>query len=183
MGIHLEFLDHIKALSLPRGFCVAELGDQRIAPNPTERRLAQDWYREIGCGTYLSIDGNGRGTMTWDLNRPLPDTIGTYDLVTDFGTGEHVFDQAQVWRTLHNLCTMGGFIVWDRPTQGYPSHGYYCTDPCLFDDLAAANHYRVRLRETRKMPRGLLSRGIWQRVTAAPFVVPQQGRYQASLKI
>lgn len=185
MGIHPEMLTAMCDLPLPKGFRVAELGDQRIGPDGKGyRRLAMDWYLEHGCSAYVSIDGNSGGTMIWDLNRPLPSTMmAGFDLVTDFGTGEHIFNQAQVWQTLHELCVVGGYIIYDRPIAGYPAHGYYCVDPCLLDEVAEVNHYRVVLRGTRKTTRGTLMRGIWQRVLGGPFVVPQQGRYRASLTI
>ena len=186
MGILAEPLSAMKALKLPKGFRVAELGDQWVTC-VKPHRLARDWYQALGCGDYVSIDGNGRGSLLWDLNEPLDlqhlPLRGSCDLVTDFGTGEHVFDQAQVWRTLHDLCRVGGYIAWDRPVKGYPTHCYYCLDRCLFDDLEAANGYRVIWRQRRKTSRGILERGIWQRMTADPFKVPQQGRYQSSLKI
>jgi hypothetical protein len=186
VGILAEPLRAIVGLGLKPGFRVAELGDQWVTC-VTPHRLARDWYQQLGCGDYVSIDGNGRGTHLWDLNCPLPmgilSYVGRFDLVTDFGTGEHIFDQAQVWRTIHDLCTVGGYLAWDRPVKGYATHGYYCLDRCLFDDLEAANGYRVVERSRRKTSRGILERGIWQRVTAEPFKVPQQGRYQSSLKI
>jgi hypothetical protein len=186
MGILAEPLADLRALKLPHGFRVAELGDQWVTATKPHR-LAATWYREeLHCGTYVSIDGNGRGTHRWDLNRPLPMgilSLGRFDLVTDFGTGEHIFDQAQVWRTLHDLCVVGGYIAFDRPAQGYPTHGYYCIDPCLLKDLVRVNQYRVVTSGVRKTSRGVLRRGIWQKLSADPFVIPQQGRYLPSLKI
>lgn len=181
MGIQKVTAASVKRLPLPKGFSVCELGDQGMCGEPT-KRLARDWYLEMGCGRYVSIDGNGRGTFTWDLNQPVPLTE-TFDLVTDFGTGEHIFDQAQVWRTLHALTKIGGFIAFDRPAQGYQKHCFYLTNECLFTDIAAANHYAVVWLERQTMPRGELIGGAFQRRTNEPFRVPQQGRYVAELVI
>lgn len=184
MGILKEPADFVKALSLPRGFSVCELGDQMMSggkvPTP-----AQAFYRGLGCEKYVAVDGNGRGNVTADLNLPLADrNLGIFDLVTDFGTGEHIFDQAQVWRTLHDLCKPGGYIVFDRPSQGYSEHCFYLVTVGLIEDIAAANRYVVHRLETSPTPRGVLVRGVLSTpAVKQPFRVPQQGRYQSILKL
>lgn len=193
MGILPGAADLVRRLALPAGFSVCELGDQWMSGLKAPQ-LAADWYRSLGCGTYASIDGNGRASFTHDLNTPLPFVLnGTavvkkwrerFDLVTDFGTSEHIFDQAQVWRTIHDLTKPGGYIVFDRPNEGYPGHCYYRVDRCLLEDVAAANHYAVLTLETCRTPRGVLIRGVFRRPTTdAAFVIPQQGRYQKTLVI
>lgn len=185
MAILPDVAARIAALPLPPGFSVCELGDQGMAGEPT-RRLAKDWYAERGCGRYVSIDGNGKGTVTADLNRlmPIAMSVDQFDLVTDFGTGEHIFDQAQVWRTVHALTKPGGFIAFDRPAQGYQKHCFYLTNECLFRDLADVNAYEVVWLDRASKERGELIRGIYRRPTPAmPFCVPQQGKYKPSLVI
>lgn len=182
MGILKEPADFVKALKLPLGFSVCELGDQWMScTNPPS--LAEPFYRALGCGRYVSIDGNGRGTVTADLNWPLSSrALGTFDLVTDFGTGEHIFDQAQVWRTMHELVRPGGYLVFDRPLAGYGEHCFYVTNECLYRDVASANRYEVLTFEKKQTPRGWLARGVFRRPTVvAAFRVPQQGRYRESL--
>jgi hypothetical protein len=184
MGILKEPAAFVASLPLPAGFSVCELGDQKMsggkAPTPAEA-----FYRGLGCGSYLAIDANGRGDVTADLNLPLTGRrLGQFDLVTDFGTGEHIFDQAQVWRTLHELCRPGGYIVFDRPSQGYEVHCFYLVTAGLIEDIAAANRYELLRLETTETPRGVLVRGILRTpLQARPFCVPQQGRYQASLRL
>lgn len=182
MGIQREPAAFIAALHLAPGFSVCELGDQGMCGEPT-KRLAKDWYAELGCGRYVSIDGNGRATHLADLNLPIA-PLEPFDLVTDFGTGEHIFDQAQVWRTLHDLTKPGGLIAFDRPASGYDTHCFYVTHECLYQDLAVANHYTVLWLDRAITKRGDLIRGCFRRpLTVAPFRVPQQGRYQFSLVI
>src|SRR5688572_4391522 len=60
--------------------------------------LAKLLYRMVfDCETYRAIDLNGTD-IAWqhDLNAPLP-VAETFDVVTNFGTSEHVFDQAQLF--------------------------------------------------------------------------------------
>lgn len=183
MGIQKEPAAFIASLGLPKGFSVCELGNQGLCGLPV-KRPAQEWYAELGCGRYVSIDGNGRGTMTADLNWPLVLKPRQFDLVTDFGTGEHIFDQAQIWRTLHQLVKPGGLIAFDRPTQGYAKHCFYLTNECLFRDIAEANGYEVLWLEKRTMPRGELIGGVFRRPkTDVAFTVPQQGKYRSILVI
>lgn len=180
MGILEEPLQFVRELSLPSEFSVCELGDQWVTHG--ERRLARDVYVEMGCGHYESVDGNGRGTVTADLNRPLTAMLGQFDLVTDFGTGEHVFNQWQVWKTVHLLTKKGGYIAFDRPTQGYVGHCYYLIDECLIRDVAATNDYDLLRLEFRDTLRGRLVRGVMRRTSKNKFRTPQQGRYQKLLR-
>lgn len=178
MGILREPADFVRDLKLPPKFSVCELGDQYITHGT--HRLARDFYRELGCKRYDSIDGNGRGTITWDLNKKWIDPR-RYDLVTDFGTGEHIFNQAQVWRTLHVLTKRHGFIVFDRPCAGYPEHCYHLVQRCLLEDLAHANDYKVLRLEHGTTLRGELLRGVFVKRYDNSFHIPQQGRYRKIL--
>lgn len=182
MGILKDAAAMVEVLRLPSGFSVCELGDQMMSggkvPTPAEA-----FYRSLGCAKYVAIDGNGRGTVTADLNLPLPSDLGTFDLVTDFGTGEHVFDQAQVWRTIHQLSKPGGYVVIDRPSQGYGEHCFYLITEGLIRDVAYANEYAVQRLELVKTPRGSLVRAVLRRPAEdRPFRVPQQSRYHESLQ-
>lgn len=183
MGILAEPLALLRGLELPPHFAVCELGDQYVTCTAKPHRLAREFYRTLGCRRYESIDGNGRGTLTFDLNSTWKGKVGEFDLVTDFGTGEHIFNQAQVWRTLHLLAKPTGYLVFDRPTVGYPGHGFYLCDEGLFRDVAAANHYRIRHLSRRPTTRGELVCGVFQKTGDRPFVNPQQRRYQGALKI
>jgi hypothetical protein len=66
-----------------------------------------------------------------------------FDVVINHGTAEHIFNIAQVFRTMHDACADGGLMVHDAPFTGWIDHGFYCLQPTLFYDLAAANCYEV----------------------------------------
>jgi len=185
MGILAEPAQFVRDLKLKRGFSVCELGDQWVT-HGTPHRLASEFYKELGAGRYESIDGNGRGTFTYDLNIKW-DTKDRrwkpFDLVTDFGTGEHVFNQAQVWRTMHVLTKPKGYMVFDRPAAGYPGHCFYLIQRTLLEDLAEANQYTIERLEEADTVRGKLLRGVFHKRYSTRFQIPQQGRYQKSLQI
>lgn len=180
MGLQRDVAAVIAGLPLPKYFSVCELGDQGLSWEAKGTK-AKDWYVERGCGRYVSIDGNGEGTLTADLN--LPVKLEPFDLVTDLGTGEHIFDQAQVWRTIHALTKPGGYIAFDRPAQGHEKHCFYLTNECVFRDVAEANDYVITWLDRTTRTRGQLIRGIFQKTTNAPFRVPQQGKYKPCLVI
>lgn len=179
MAIWKRMADDVAKLPLPKGFHVIELGAQELAYG--ERVPAVKLYQELGCGRYESIDGNGQGTILHDLNLPLRG-IGTFDLVTDWGTGEHVFNQLQVWQTMHSLTKVGGFMGVIRPEQGYPGHCFYRTDECVFRDVAAANGYRIVKLERIGAKRGDNIFVLYHKTIAGDFKIPQQGRYEQDLR-
>lgn len=169
------------------GFTVLEFGDQYVTWQ-TPHYLARELYARHGCGLYHAVDGNGRGTVTFDLNRKASELarllkVKGFDLVTDFGTGEHIFDQGQFWRTAHGMIKVGGFFIFDRPSQGYEAHCFWRTDFSTYQDIAAANSYDVIALERHEGRHGgELVRGIFRRTLGGKFRVPQQGRYRKALR-
>lgn len=192
MGIGADSQAMLRELcqKLPPGFSVCELGDQLIATKRInkpgrlwDRGPAEPFYRKLGCGEYVTIDGNGKATVLADLNLPLPDKLGPFDLVTNFGTTEHVFDQAQCWRTIHELTKAGGYIAFEQPSQGYEDHGLYNLHPGLIKDIAYANGYTFEHFETPDTPRGKLIRAVMRKPDDREFATPQQGKYRKKLKV
>ncbi len=106
-----------------------------------------DYMKAIGYGKYTCIDVNDRyGALQMDLNYVLSEKYGfrdEFDLVTNNGTGEHVFDQASVFRNVHALARVNGLMVHVLPFHNYTNHGFYNFQPVLFHDLAEANHYKI----------------------------------------
>lgn len=101
------------------------------------------------CGLkYSAIDiFEGAGTIIFDLNRQEPgaEMRNKYDLVTNFGTTEHVVNQYLSLKTIHEITRPGGLIYHQLPLSGYYTHGYFCYTPLLFSELAQANQYDVVL--------------------------------------
>jgi hypothetical protein len=98
---------------------------------------------------YLALDIlDAERTRLFDLNidEPGPDLRGRFDLVTNFGTTEHVLDQRRSLGTIHSLARPGGLIYHDLPMNGYLHHGYFCYTPLLFRDLGKSNQYETVLQ-------------------------------------
>ena len=70
---------------------------------------------------YQGFDWNGEdGCLNWDLCRPLPEEHrGVYDLVLNFGTTEHCYDQDAVFENIDQMCKPGGAFVHVVPADGY----------------------------------------------------------------
>jgi SAM-dependent methyltransferase len=204
---------------------ICELGSQETIPSelkgffksigdepPEGNYDARQFYAALGINDYTSIDLNGElGAHDFDLNLDL---LGHYnfsevfDMVTNFGTAEHCFNQNEVFRNIHNLCAEGGYMLHTAPSQGWIGHCFYRYDENVFRDIAQANGYELVYMTpyVRMYPGFLNSIGLcrtrlfawllrmieWtgkvqvnttltyilRKRTSADFVVPIQGVYQ-----
>lgn len=162
------------------------------------------FYKEMGFSSYAAIDLNGDGTTTHDLNVPLflEDGVEGHDLVTNNGTGEHIFNQSAVFETAHNMCKVGGVMLHVLPWINWRNHGFYNFHPNLFYDLAKENGYKfitcygarrdgtvvienISVNEDKK-PDGLninVSIVVSLRKTNDdPFKTPTQSKYRKAVK-
>lgn len=105
------------------------------------------YYKALGFSSYDAIDVNSvYGSMIMDLNVDLRERYGfnkTYDLVTNNGTGEHIFNQYTVFKNAHDLTKVGGVMLFVLPFYNWMNHGFFNFNPLLFADLAAANGYEI----------------------------------------
>lgn len=147
----------------------------------------------------IDLHGTAKATRK-DLNHPL-ELKEKYDLVVNFGTGEHVFNQYMFHKNLHDVCEKDGFIIHSMPNQGCYDHGFYNFHPTFLFDLAAFNKYNIlgctyvdlkqkpaqmvtidRVKYVQMAIDGQLSNYsalfvIFQKTTDEEFVIPQQGYY------
>lgn len=96
--------------------------------------------------TYDAIDiADGYKTTIVDLNfQSLPEKfVKSADVVLNFGTSEHILNQANVFKTIHDACKPGGMIMHQLPAIGFVDHAYYCYTGRFFYDLAAYNEYEL----------------------------------------
>ena len=66
-----------------------------------------------------------------------------FDLVTNFGTSEHVANQLNTFQVIHDLTKPGGIMFHVVPAAGYSNHGFFCYDMRFFFSLARENNYAV----------------------------------------
>jgi len=84
-------------------------------------------------------------TIVADLNefRVPPQDCLSFDLITNVGTSEHVADQINAFRVMHDYARVGALIVHQVPFAGYFNHGLINYHPAFFVFLAAANDYVI----------------------------------------
>lgn len=80
-----------------------------------------------------------------DLNHEdCPDNyVNSFDLVTNFGTTEHVCNQANSFKVIHDALKIGGVAIHQLPCTGYFNHGLYTYSPKFFLILAHMNQYEI----------------------------------------
>lgn len=185
-----------------------ELDALVAAERPDLFAIARLFYRAvIEHERYRAVDLHGTALAErHDLNAPLP-FDEQFDVVTNIGTGEHVFNQYQVFRTIHARTRPGGVMYHSLPNQGCYDHGFYNYHPTFVHDLAQANGYQVLalvLADVSRQPPALHAiheRGQYVKLAVAgglsnysgliaalrkapeesPFRVPQQGYYDNKL--
>tara|TARA_B100000959_G_scaffold95620_1_gene101425 strand:- start:440 stop:1240 length:801 start_codon:yes stop_codon:yes gene_type:complete len=106
--------------------------------------LVKIFYRIIfNNDKYSAIDLHGtEHSIKFNLNEEFK-SEDQYDVVTNIGTTEHIFNQYSVFKSIHNLTKPNGLIFHQVPGQGYYDHGFYNYQPTFFFDLAAANDYSI----------------------------------------
>jgi hypothetical protein len=107
-----------------------------------------EFFDGLGYSDYLAIDINTElRSIAMDLNFILKDKYqyeAQFDLVTNNGTGEHIFDQRVVFENMHNLCCVNGVMLCVLPFSPWINHGFYNFNPNLFRDICAANNYELK---------------------------------------
>jgi SAM-dependent methyltransferase len=209
---HYRILREIQPM-LPRGGTLLEIGEAEwygeIEPDfPCDGdgfAVAKAMYAELFAPSQIvSIDmGGTEAAIKLDLNErlPSPKTIGAqFDVVVNHGTAEHIFNIAQVFRTMHDACDAGGLMLHECPCQGWLDHGFYCLQPTLFYDLARANNYevsRVYVTEIQSdtvirmdgrdhfyrfaLPPNAMLFVVLRKICEQPFKIPTQGYYGREL--
>jgi hypothetical protein len=100
-------------------------------------------YGVFGYAKYRSIDlADPRADWRCDLNHPV-DIPERFDAITNFGTGEHIFNICEVFRSMHILLREGGVQLHIMPVFGDVNHGFYNIHPTVYLDVAKANDYVV----------------------------------------
>lgn len=160
---------------------VIELGSQNLyTTGEANPPFASEWYKQKGL-KYACIDlGGDNGAWEWDLssdlkNAGISEEIKS-DLVTDFGTSEHVvqmenftsvpFHEGYInsiypdgvkdielgfyncWLNKHNLLSIGGAMINVNPKTGHwPGHGYSYYTQEFYKDLCKIAGYKILLLE------------------------------------
>lgn len=155
---YLSFFEECFAQSIGdlRGKRMLEFGNQYVHENASvPERTGKEYFTHRGVA-HVSLDLNGQdGALRIDFSKPIqrPEWYGTFDIITNAGTLEHVEPfraQYECFRNIHRLLKVGGIVIHLLPdiheleTQGlWKGHcnNYYSHE--FVRRLAAANHYRI----------------------------------------
>ncbi|OSQ44287.1 hypothetical protein [Thalassospira alkalitolerans] len=119
---------------------------QRLASMSVEKSaFAGELIDRIGAH-YDAIDfAIDYKTTKFDLNKDnLPSRFrGKFDLICNFGTTEHVINQDNSFRVIHDGAKHNGLIWHQLPCGGFFNHCYFLYTGRFFFDLAGYNEYEV----------------------------------------
>jgi hypothetical protein len=113
---------------------------------------AGDLFRDSSY-RYRCIDlFQGEFTIIVDLNTfQVPEADqNSFHLITNQGTTEHVADQINCFRVIHDYAAVGATILNAVPFTGYFNHGLYNYHPLFFVFMAHANNYEIEHLELQE---------------------------------
>lgn len=131
---------------------MCELGDQRMKWN--RFGTGKKYFQDKKIMEHISLDVNGKnGALRVDLTKPITQWNKYFDMTTDYGTIEHVSDQYNVFKNVHNITRSGGVIIHTLPQIGHwELHCNFHYDFSFFNELSNKCNYDVKLMEARYIP-------------------------------
>ncbi|KAA0593761.1 hypothetical protein J2848_005894 [Azospirillum lipoferum] len=170
MGMSFSEAERILRLEndglLPPQAVIAELGSQEFMPSLGaekikelldlgkrqenvsdfgEIRYASKLYEALGYSSVSFDLVDAPATRRLDLNTDsVPvEFFGKSDLTTNFGTTEHIINQYNCFKFIHDITRCGGLMWHSLPSSDYYGHGFFKYDPNFFFSLVWANDYHI----------------------------------------
>ena len=130
---------------------MAELGSQFMNVDGVFKGPAKTYFSSRGI-EHESFDLDGQfDSVALDLGVPLEahsPYLAKYNLITNFGTTEHVVNHFTCFENIHGMCEPGGLMLHAVPSPGnWQHHGRYYYSQEFFRQLAAANDYNILFLE------------------------------------
>ncbi len=168
MAAHLKcikYIDEILELTKFKGKKVCQLGSVALRES-AKNYIVENYDLQGGSAGGLSghlerigfdvtvIDiGGKRKHLSLDLGLPVEDEslIGSFDLIVGYALIEHIENQYELFKNIHNLCKVGGTVILNCPTTGsYVGHGTWTYDFDFFLNLFKWCKYKIH--DSRAMP-------------------------------
>ena len=85
------------------------------------------------------------GSIRFDLNLDsvAPEHVGRYDFVTNHGTSEHLLNQYNCFKVMHELSRPGALMLHAVPFTVHLEHGFFNYQPNFFSALGRYNSYEM----------------------------------------
>jgi hypothetical protein len=170
------------------GSSMLELGNKRKAGPNGQPLIYKEFFERLGF-RHVSVDTNGQdGALPLDLRQPI--NLGTFDMVTNIGTSEHVSEdapagQAACWRNICEAMHVGSVLVSITPLAGHwLKHGTWYPQPEFFRELARLNGMTAeRIYTSHERPQGCPERHglVYARLVRrelVPFQMPTVGMHR-----
>lgn len=108
-------------------------------------------YAHLGLLERTCMDYSEKADIRVNLNYSslaIPGLEAQFDVVTNQGFSEHVFNQRAVFECIHHACKPQGLMLHVLPCQGWADgegwgHGFFQYQPNFFRHLARANQYEL----------------------------------------
>lgn len=103
------------------GDLVCALGDDVMNLEHVQGPKATKHYKQFKM---TSVDWNGTADVSEDLSKPVKNPfLSDFDIVTDFGTGEHVGSLYHFLKNAFGFLKVGGIAIHANPKTGhFPGH-------------------------------------------------------------
>jgi hypothetical protein len=100
-------------------------------------------FKSLGINEYKSSDlFDEKADFSIDLN--APENLGLqFDIVSDFGTIEHIANPSTALRFVHDCTKVDGLMIHCVPVRGGCIHGFFNIHATFLDDVARANGYDI----------------------------------------
>jgi hypothetical protein len=136
---HNLFLQYAK-----QGQVIIELGDQLMDIGQETQFMRSDEYYKRNGFNIQSVDIHGKNrALPIDLSKPSKKRFEA-DLLTDFGTCEHVSDLYNAMKNCHNWTKDFGLMIHANPKTGtYAGHGVSFFTTSFWEELAEINGYKL----------------------------------------
>src|SRR5215469_7318298 len=131
--------------ALCKAFGRTEVDPVLLNTTNASQQPARLLYEALGI-KYGCVDVDGRvGSVVMDLNfDEVPAAHkGKYGLVTNHGTSEHIMNQYNVFKAMHEFARPGGIFVHAVPFTVHLEHGFFNYQPNFFEALARYNSYET----------------------------------------
>lgn len=148
MGITKFSYDTLKKHNgIVAGIKMLELGDQNIYFGNNYGDYAKPFFKEKGI-EHVSIDLGTQigGAIEADLSKPIdkPEWVNYFDVITNFGTSEHVSNLYECFASIHKFCKTGGIMFHENPKTGsWLGHGFHYMTKEFYKGLAALCKYEI----------------------------------------
>jgi SAM-dependent methyltransferase len=106
---------------------------------------AKELYTALGFDFHCIDVDPQFDSIRLDLNfdECPPEHVGKYDFVTNHGTSEHLLNQQNFFKVVHDLTKPGGLMLHAVPFTAHIEHGFFNYQPNFFEALARYNSYKL----------------------------------------